>query len=234
VPVVDPTIIVYEAHELQIFETFAPILAYGSCALFLGLDDANLTAARDSASKYDFGEWICSPYPGFPDGTKTWIKSHYDGNTYGSHLPHLLKAVELTAGPVLELGCGDSSTPALHKVCAVQGRFLVSIDSDAEWLSRFKHLESDSHRFEHLADPAARDWLNKEWSVVFVDHAPGNTRQPAIERARSRAELVLLHDSEDIGYGMEEDFWKTFKAYKHHRYSRPWTTVASDRREDLW
>lgn len=216
--------------DTSLFLEIAGQLAYGSAAVLRNV--ANLEHVNGVAALADFREWHKGPdFPGLPMGAYTWIKSHWE-SSYETHQPYLLEAVKRTTGNVLELGSGDGSTPVLHELCAAADKLLVTVDSDAGWLAKYTHLASDRHLFEHLAFPASTRWLDEPWGVVFVDHAPGNNRYAAIERACSVAEYVVCHDTETLGYGLE-DLLNSCKYRKDFRYARPWTTVVSDCRE-IW
>jgi hypothetical protein len=65
------------------------------------------------------------------------LNRNMSSSDYGTHIAPLLTAVLATDGPVLELGCGDFSTPLLHAICAKQNRLLVSTDTDKAWLELF-------------------------------------------------------------------------------------------------
>lgn len=220
--------------DVGVFAEVADKLAWGSAVVFVGLNEDAVAYVQSVADKKHFNEWIQAPYPGFVDGARSWVKTSGNNDHYATHLPILLKAVELTEGPVLELGAGEGSTAALHKICGEQGRLLVTVDNSAEYIEKFTHLLTELHKFEHLVDPAQTEWLNadKKWGVVFVDHAPGETRGRAVERAKEQAEFVVCHDTETLGYGVE-DLLASFKHRVDFRRSRPWTTVASMTRE-IW
>lgn len=167
--------------------------------------------------------------PGVPDNARAFVKSEYNGDTNGTHWPHLAEAVRRTTGPVLELGSGDSSTKRLHDLLEGTGRRLVTVESRQIWADKFTHLKTDWHTIEVCEDPATSPRLDEEWGVVFVDHAPGETRTVAIDRARDLAEYVVVHDTEELSYGVEP-LLDTFKYRKDFRRARPWTTVASETR----
>ena len=159
-----------------------------------------------------------------------------------------------SAGPVLELGMGDCSTPLLHSMCKSLGIPLVSIDTNREWHDRFVSLASRDHRGHQirLVPPANAATLAQEcarwdemsilpqgygihadrWSVALVDHAPGERRLTDIARLAYAATIIVVHDTEEPGY-MYETTFDTFK----HRFDykgwpgveiRPWTTVLSN------
>jgi len=117
-------------------------------------------------------------------------------DTKGTHFPVLAACVARTSGPVLELGCGDYSTPLLHLLC--NGRPLVSMDHDSTWLYRYKDLETPWHTFRLVKDWAAEKIIDEtEWGVAFVDHAPAQRRVHEIRRLKERAEYIVVHDTED-------------------------------------
>lgn len=230
---------------MKAFEDLAKKLAYGSAVVFTDLDEEATAAVMKIAATADFREWLQGPdYPGLPANSRTWVKSHYDGQTYATHIPHLMEAVKRTTGPVLELGSGDGSTTVLHDVCA--GRALITVDSNKDWLKRFEDLKTETHRFIYVKDPGRfllsefrllpelQDFeLKLPWGVVFVDHSPGETRRHAIETARMhKAVYIVVHDTEELGYGVE-DILASFKYRKDFRYARPWTSVVSDTHE-IW
>jgi hypothetical protein len=165
-------------------------------------------------------------------------------NPYGTHFPVLATVVAHTTGPVLELGCGDYSTPMLHGLCAPTKRMLVSTDASKTWLDLFIDMHCDWHTFIYV--PAYGPQSNKNntmfspeqdawdaigsdthWSVVFVDHHPALRRVIDIERLRSHTDIFIVHDTEDHLYGYDKVL-KTFKyVYEYRRYHVT-TTVVSD------
>lgn len=215
------------------FALLAHRLGYGTAVVLTGLRDGALAGVQAVADRTDFRTWHTGPeFPGLPPGARTWIKSYYDGGTYSTHLPVLIEAVRRTTGSVLELGAGDGSTPALHALCASTGRLLVTVDSNGGWLSRYARMASEWHIMQRLDDPSQSAWLDAEWSAVFIDHSPGETRGRAIERAREKADFLVIHDTEELGYGLEP-ILSAFRHRKDFRRARPWTTVVSMTRE-IW
>lgn len=99
---------------------------------------------------------------------------------YMSHFPVLAAVVANSTGPVLELGCGDGSTPMLHEMCRPTKRPLLTVEHDAGWLNKFHaRLATPWHRFELIS---SLGWASRlfqaeaDWGVVFVDHGNGNQR----------------------------------------------------------
>lgn len=121
-----------------------------------------------------------------------------DMEPQATHLPMLMLALNrVTRGDVLELGCGDYSTPILHYACQGQGRLLYSLDSNAEWLRKFLPLGSPAHVFEHAQDWDAVRCINQEWGVALVDHEPAARRGIELKRLAQCARVVVAHDVED-------------------------------------
>lgn len=226
----------------------SPVLVHGT-----GYDDA--LAAVEFAQLMDFGSVIYIRR--FPDdlavpfeaamalclfrewdnhgeeGSRVWVKAVGDLG-YGSHGPVLVGAVGRTCpAPVLELGAGHGSTGLLHELCAAQNRRLMTLESNDDWAQQFIDLRSDLHAIELVESISdAPELTSLRWGVVFIDHAPGETRALAIDRVRGFADYVVVHDTEELGYGMELAI-SSYKYRHDFRRHRPWTTVVSMTRE-IW
>lgn len=148
---------------------------------------------------------------------------------YGTHLALLVKLVQATEGPVLELGIGASSTPTLHRLCVAHGRKVVSYDSDAYYVEQYARQYSDNrHEFHWINDWDNAD-IEQRWSVVLVDHRPARRRYRDAARVARHAEYVVCHDTEPE----RDKFYKWDRAFKHfkHRFDDekdPRTTVVSN------
>ena len=156
-------------------------------------------------------------------------------NRYGTHLKLLLKAVEATKGDVLELGIGASSTPALHRLCAYQGRRLDSYDTDAHYVDQYsRQYQSELHTYVWV-----NDWdkakIDRPWSVVLIDHKPAIRRRVDAVRLKDWAEYIVIHDTEpeiDRFYRFASIFPR-FK-YVFHDGQIPRTSVVSNKHELDW
>jgi len=164
--------------------------------------------------------------------------SQYDA--YGSHLFPLLVAVVNTDGPILEMGSGHNSTPALHALCSATGRYLLTTETDKKWMNQFSYLEQSWHQFQYVpvydddfeVNPKPSLWnsvgANMHWGVVFVDHRPAERRKVDIARLKDQADIIVVHDTEGAPCYDYESVLKTFKyRYDYKKYS-PWTTLVSD------
>lgn len=151
---------------------------------------------------------------------------------YSTHQKALLNACFRTKGVILELGMGHYSTPILSEVSLFQQRQLISLEANLQWFKRFP-TEHEYHQAFHI-----ENWnkdcpiLEKEYlkfSVVFVDH---NIEQRSIDIARlaNRAEIFVLHDTEDRIYRYETIYhlFKWRKDYTYPQNRLPATTLLSN------
>ena len=152
---------------------------------------------------------------------------------YASHQLVLLAASLLTAGqgPVLEMGCGFYSTVLLHQLVVVeQKRYLLSTDTDLEWLSKFKgNMSSDLHQFRHISATPEWDTVGTDrprWSIMFIDHKPGERRVVDLIRVANLTDLVIVHDTETASYNYEQGLSKYPYRY-HYNYLATGTDIAS-------
>jgi hypothetical protein len=145
----------------------------------------------------------------------------YPPDNYSTHQRLLFAAVARFGGPVLELGCGNYSTPQLHGICGILGHQLVTAETDAAWMEHFAALRSPSH----LIIP--REQIPQQaYAVVFVDGLIKD-RAGDIKKYYDEATVIVIHDTENLTYGYEFcDFSKV--AWQMTDKSRaPWTTIIS-------
>lgn len=125
-------------------------------------------------------------------------------SNWDSHRPLLWEALEATKHlqlPVLELGCGDGSTPFLREYCNDNNLELFSYDYNKEWAAKF-------------GVPHVSNWDNipwrKEYGVVLVDESPGEHRKISISKLH-HVKVLVAHDTEkaaDHGYKMRAELLK--------------------------
>lgn len=141
-------------------------------------------------------------------------------NDWNNHAPLLWLALEETkSGDVLEFGCGDGSTNQLHQYCKDNNRMLYSFDSDETYLNKFKHLESDNHKFI-LTENEWHGWdiVSEQYgasaTVCLIDHSKGERRRFDAERMKDIKGILVLHDTQPkptaAGYNWEM-IWDLFK-----------------------
>ncbi len=161
-------------------------------------------------------------------------RSQYHAEGWGSHIP-LLASVVATArpGPVLEIGVGRSSSPLLVEMCRATGRGLVGLDSEQAWLDEIADIGYP--KLVHMPDwSKLPDWLDATqwshtWSVIFVDHGPGDARLPVLKMLRGLAEFIVCHDTRNEPYlpGFDAEL-DSYRYRFDYVKMTPSTTVVSD------
>lgn len=152
---------------------------------------------------------------------------------YATHLQALITTALRTTGPILELGCGDYSTPLLAAFANEQGRRLLVQASDWRWLSRYEALGGEQVEIEQV------DWktwtppvAEPKWGFVFLD-----SEQNTADRIRHLpallevTDLVVLHDAD---HSMKREGWEKRSAgwqiIEHYFEPLPQTVVLRKRR----
>jgi len=156
----------------------------------------------------------------------------------GSHIAALHWALDLTDGPVLELGMGDFSTPFLSKMCI--GRRLVSVEWNKEWFERLRMLGTPDHDIRFCQDYNVDSLPIDNFSVVLIDHEPPaeadkpmykyQKRMDAVEFYEMRSELIIVHDTEDDWFAQSprwREIRSKFRYWLEFRHMFPWTTILS-------
>jgi predicted O-methyltransferase YrrM len=146
---------------------------------------------------------------------------------YATHLPLLVAAVTHTAGPVLELGIGNYSTLLLHELCRSRTLVTLEMSTEREWLEKYYDLRTDGHVIEPVEHWAECKWLDRDWGVAFIDHKPGEERVDTIARLANRAQIIVVHDTEEGGYKYEPILSRFQYRYDYKRM-RPWTSAVSN------
>lgn len=150
---------------------------------------------------------------------------------FGSHLPVLIKLVQITDGPILEMGAGYSSTPFLHWACFHNKRLLETYENRKKYVDMFRAYNTDYHKIVHVTDWSSIDFA-KPWSIAFVDHSPGRQRRKDIQKL-VHADYVIAHDSENAK-GTEYKYHHIFKFFKYrykYNFVKPYTTIFSNKHE---
>lgn len=147
----------------------------------------------------------------------------------GSHLPVLMKLVQNTSGPILELGCGIYSTIYLHWTCYPMKRRLVTCENHPRYFDFLRQFECDFHEVKCVSSMDEVD-VNFPWSVVLVDHSPEQERVKEIRRL-THADYVVAHDSENRSE-RKYRYSTIFNLFKYrYKYdgAYPHTTVFSNK-----
>lgn len=149
-----------------------------------------------------------------------------------THMPMLIRTVQATSGPVLELGAGPYSTPLLHWLIAGSGRYLVTYDNVPLFYNYAKRFQSRDHIVYLTKDWREIDQDNTYWSVVFIDHS-GKIRDDSRRggdaiRLKDRADYIVLHDTDNEDTCGYIKMWPYFKYRFDWKYCKPWTSVVSN------
>jgi hypothetical protein len=116
------------------------------------------------------------------------------GKNWTSHMPSLIKLVQNTEGPILELGSGPYSTPILHWLCSVTGRRLITYENVESYYKFARQFQTKYHSIRFI-----KSWDEvpvKKYSIVMIDHEPSERRVVDIERFKD-SDYLIVHDTED-------------------------------------
>ena len=149
---------------------------------------------------------------------------------YGSHKLALL-LTDKKGGPVMEMGCGYHSTVLLHQLGVdKQKRYVLSTDTDREWLLKFQNnISSSLQQFRFINRVSEWDSVGNDrsrWSIAFIDHKPDERRVVDIIRLINMTDLIIVHDSETASYRYEHGL-KYYPYRYHYTYLPPAMDVAS-------
>jgi hypothetical protein len=154
-----------------------------------------------------FGEFFCFSF----------TFSHRT-DPFATHQPVLYEVAMHTAGPIIEFGCGKGSTELLHEICKKQGRLLITLDDDENWLKKFtKKYEGDGytkensgwHKFYFVPGKGFNNERGQHWikfleeneeiqsisfDLCFIDQSPWMARYETLKRFKDKARYVIIHD----------------------------------------
>jgi len=154
---------------------------------------------------------------------------------YTTHIITVIKLLQMTTGPVLEMGSGVFSTPLLHWLCAESRRRLETYEDNVEYFQFANSFRSRNHKII-LVDDWDKIDIDKHWDVVLIDHEPPegvihpsllHRRSIDAIRLKDQVDYIILHDSETDHYGYSK-VYPHFKYIYHWQFCRPWTTVVSN------
>lgn len=144
----------------------------------------------------------------------------HDLSLYGSHIPVLVRVLEQSDGPILDLGMG-LSTIVMHMMAKETKREIVSYDSDKDWYEANKQYETDWHKIKFVEnwDDISKEITSRHWDVAMIDHKPAKRRRVEMGLLAKHANYVIVHDTEP-----ESD--KFFKyTWKHKLYKYKWEYI---------
>ncbi len=150
---------------------------------------------------------------------------------WASHLPVLIKVLQISEGPVLELGSGPFSTPIMHWLCLEAKRRLVTYENDPEYFEMNKSFSSGQHEVKFIEDWDKIPIETEHWGVAFVDHKPSERRKIEIARLSKIADYIVVHNTEkqqDSEYGFIKETYPLFKYCYNYQRQKPYTSVFSN------
>lgn len=149
---------------------------------------------------------------------------------WASHLPVLIKVLQISEGPVLELGTGLYSTPVMHWLCLEAKRRLVSYEHEPGYFKLVARFAYGLHEITLINNWDDIPIETEHWGVALVDHNPVARRKVEIARLANIADYVIIHDTEshmesETGY---EAIYPLFKYRYNYRRQKPYTSVLSN------
>lgn len=158
---------------------------------------------------------------------------------YVSHIVPLIRAVEHTTGPILELGMGFS-TIVLHSMCKHTKRPLFSYENDPVWCDKYRGFSTTWHKIQFVDN-----WegimigaKHSDIGVALIDHRPANMRRETAYALKDNAHFIILHDSEPENrrfYGYDK-IYPDFKYVYQYAETTPHTAILSnfENPRNLW
>ena len=148
----------------------------------------------------------------------------------GTHLPLLMRVMEVSAGRVAEFGAGFFSTPYLHWKTYLQKRELVTFENNLEFIKLFDRYQTYWHEVVPVTDWDSID-LSGHWGVALIDHAPKERRIEEIKRLADTCDYIVIHDTQGRRENVfhYRDTLVTFNYRKDFTSVRPHTSVVSNR-----
>lgn len=151
---------------------------------------------------------------------------------WGNHAPVMKKLMDMTTGPILEVGAGLYSTPFIHWNCYSDKREVVSYDNYPEYFSQLKEYETPWHKVFLV-----KDWdeptFEGTWSIALLDQAPGIARKESAKKLIDNTDYIVLHDTE-ARYATDYNFDEIYPLFKY-RYDftdfKNHTTVLSNKHD---
>lgn len=131
----------------------------------------------------------------------------YKTHPYYTHQPFFIETIKFINGNILECGCGDGSTIMIKEQIKNTNRKLISLESNLNWLNKYKHLADSSHELYHV-DASNDDnietgnkWVEfikqnnlDNFDIVFLDSSPWLSRKCCFEYYLNKAKIIIIHD----------------------------------------
>jgi hypothetical protein len=148
------------------------------------------------------------------------IKLAHTWESYATHQPLLIWALNHSKGDIVELGIGHYSTPIISAVSHRDGRNALSLEDNKEWLKNYSNKETAIHRFSEVKywPDTISEIAQKQWGMVFVDQEDHAMRLEAVRQLKPKCEWLVMHDSDMLASAKSSDYdwWEFFPA------KQPW------------
>ena len=149
---------------------------------------------------------------------------------YCTHIPLLIKVLQRSNGPVLEIGMGPFSTPLLHSMCYEMKRHLVSYDNNMDFFEPNSAFANKGHEVRMVNNWDEAEIEDRHWGVAFLDHAPALRRKEEAKRLVNNVDFLIIHDSEKSKdkYFKYSEIYPLFKYRYNYKRMSPQTVVLSN------
>jgi len=160
-------------------------------------------------------------------------------NDYYTHLPlmkYLFENVITSGSKVLELGCGEGSSPFLKYVQEQLDLDVYSFETDAGWFNNIKNkYGSEKYKFSHIEnwDEFGCHLFNDSdfFDLVFIDQSPWEARIEAALKLKDRSNYVVIHDYDyyirKLNH-LHKQIEENFKFIKYYDNIHPETILLSN------
>lgn len=139
---------------------------------------------------------------------------------YSTHLEALVMSACSSRGAILELGCGNYSTPVLSAIAKTFNKKFIVKASDKNWYERFRDYAEiiptvwDEPKFEGI------------WGTIFLDNEQFTfDRLEHVPTLIQMTEQLVIHDADKLSKCKN---WHKYTApFKQQWYKtfEPWTVV---------
>ena len=130
-------------------------------------------------------------------------------------------------GPILEMGCGDYSTPILAMLASVMDRQFLVQASNEEWASRFME-EVDLQLVDWTVwEPPKSSQEDGRWGLVFLDSEEAvRDRIKRLPALSAICDVVVMHDANVARKNPDwNDCIRDYKEVRFYHRHVPWTAV---------
>jgi hypothetical protein len=131
----------------------------------------------------------------------------YKTHPYYTHQPFFIEIIKNTSGNILECGCGDGSTKMIKEQIKNTNRKLISLESNLEWLNKYKHLADEFHELYHIDAnnddnlETGNKWVEfikqhklNDFEIVFIDSSPWLSRKCCFDYYLDKSKIIIIHD----------------------------------------